>query len=329
MWRVHRKHRRSRTSGAEPRSERPAKIAFEPRVLVRQVSRACAEHARSKHLYFKTVVAADVPQRMCGDASSMGAVLEKLLDNAVKFTGEGAVRLEVAWAAGARQLRFDVYDTGIGIDLETLNRLLTANADSHGLAVSQRVVAAMGGAMGAESEPRGGSTFWFSVPVEALEPARTGRATRRLKREAVAVTCPGPLLPKAPRPGKRVLIVEPDPASQVAALWGVRTLGYRGEVVSSGPAAFDAWQRGAFDLLLVDCAMAHAGEAIQRIRGLETGCVPIIAMNHTNGEPISIDDHLAKPLCLIMLARTLDHWLGDGAAAAANEASSDRLSLPV
>ena len=331
VWRRYRKRRRKPASEPDPLSRiRPeAKAAVDPRLLVHRDSRALAERARAKGLHFRSVVAANVPQRICADASRIRLVLLHLLNNAVKFTEEGAVRLEVTWAAGARQLRFHVYDTGAGIDSETLTRLLAADGMSGGgLVISRRVVELMGGTMGAESEPRGGSTFWFSVPVEVLEAARAARPRHVWKREAIEAASPRPLLPKSSSPGKRVLIVEPDPVSQVAALWGVRSLGYLAEVVSSGPAAYDAWQRGPFDLLLLDCAMPEASETIRRIRGLETGCVPIIAMNDIRGEAISIDDHLAKPLCLIVLARTLDHWLGDGAVAA-SEASSDRLSVPV
>lgn len=321
-----------RTSG-----EASAKVAFRPRRLIEQATRALAERAQAKGLRFKVVVAPNVPQRVCADLSGIGLVLLNLLDNAVKFTEEGAVRLEVALTTdshGARQLRFTVYDTGSGIDSETLAQLLSTDppqdaTESGGLPVSRRLVELMGGAMAADSEPRGGSTFWFSVPMEVVEAAPAVVAKPVPHREEIEAAQVRPLLPRAPCPGKRVLIVEPDPASQVAALWGVRALGYLGEVAANGRSAFEAWQRGPFDLVLVDCAMPEAGETIRRIRGVETGCIPIIAMNHTNGQSISIDDHLAKPLCLVVLARTLNHWLGDGAPAYTSEASSDKLSVPV
>lgn len=324
----------------------PAKIAFDVRLLVEQGARRLTQHARGKGLRLTTVVAEDVPCSVRGDPSRLRNVLLSLLDNAIKFTNEGAVRLEVvstAEAGGRAQLRFNVYDTGAGIDSETLARLLEPNASAehaagHGLPLSVRMVARMGGTMGAESEPRGGSTFWFTVPVDVVEPASGVRSKACPALAALACATVSraetPLLSKASSPGKRVLLVEQDVAQQVATLWGLRALGYSGEVVSTGDAALEAWRRTPFDLVLLDCAMADAGETTKGIRRLETGCIPIVAMSATVDEqPIrragAVDDHLAKPVCLLELARVLHHWLDDAAPAYASEASSDKLSLPV
>lgn len=324
----------------------PAEIAFDVRLLVEQGAHRVTQHARAKGLRLTTAVAEDVPCWVRGDPSRLRNVLLNLLDNAVKFTNEGAVRLEVVSSAetgGRVQLRFDVYDTGAGIDSETLARLLEPNASAgeatvHGLPMSVRMVARMGGTLRAESEPRGGSTFWFTVPVEIVEPAFGvgSKACPALATLACATvsTAETPLWPKASSPGKRVLIVEQDPAQQVVTLWGLRALGYSGEVVSTGQAALEAWDRTPFDLVLLDCAMADAGETTKGIRRLETGCIPIVAMSATVDEqPIrraaAVDDHLAKPLCLMELARVLHHWLDDAAPAYASEATSDKLSLPV
>jgi len=330
----------------EMKSGDPAKVAFNVRLLVEQGARPLTQHARDKGLRLTTAVAEDVPCWARGDPSRLRNVLLSLLDNAIKFTNEGAVRLEVvstAEAGGRAQLRFDVYDTGAGIDAETLDRLLEPNASAehsagHGLPMSVRMVARMGGTMGAESEPRGGSTFWFTVPVEIVEPASDVRSKACPDLAALACatvsTSETPLLLKASSPGKRVLIVEHDPAQQVATLWGLRALGYSGEVVSTSDAALEAWDRTPFDLVLLDCAMADAGETTKGIRRLETGCIPIVAMSATVDEqPIrragAVDDHLAKPVCLVELARVLHHWLDDAAPAYTSEATSAKLSLPV
>jgi len=306
-----------------------AEVAFRPSQLVAHHAQAFAALAQTKGLHFTTAVSPGLPPAICADCSSIDLVLKILLDNAVKFTDEGAVRLEVAPetdAAVCWQVRFSVYDTGAGIDAELLHQLLrsdeSAGSDSaHGLAVARRLVARMGGRLGAESEPRGGSTFWFSIPVTAVEPAAATPPS----------LCDSPLLLRAAHPGKRVLILDPDFAAQVAILWGVRTLGYYGEVVSCNSEALETWHRKPFDLVLVDCEMQNAAETVRGIRRLETGCIPIVAMNHHDGKTasISIDDRLAKPVCLLALARTLDHWLGDAAPVFASEASSDKLSLPV
>ena len=168
-----------RTSDAdiESRTPKPAEVTFNVRLLILRCSLAFAGRARSKRLRLKTAVSPDVPRLVRADRSRILLILTNLMDNAVKFTSEGVVRLEVLCAieGGRPLLRFIVYDTGAGIDSESLARILGARrencAPGHGLFVSQRMIASMGGTLGIESEPRGGSTFWFSVPVEIVRPA--------------------------------------------------------------------------------------------------------------------------------------------------------------
>jgi CheY-like chemotaxis protein len=331
---------RASDADLESRNPDPAKVAFNVRLLVFGCARTFAARAESKALRLKTAVGADVPRLVRADRSRILLALANLMDNAVKFTDDGVVRLEVVFAVeNARpHLRFNVYDTGVGIDSETLARILGNNRDNcpvrHGLFVFRRMIALMGGTMGAESEPRGGSTFWFSVPVEIVEPAPVARPklVHQSAAPAVAIS-PSLLLPRASTPGKRILIVDKNPARQISALWAVRALGYSGEVVSSGGAALEAWRSAPFDLVVLDCGLSDAEDTIRGIRRLETGCVPIVVLNSPISQALipatAIDGSLTKPLCLLDLAQTLDQWLGVPAAAYTSDASSDKLSLPV
>ena len=120
-------------------------------------------------------------------------MLSNLISNAVKFTERGAsLRWRSAGLANAaqHQLRFEVKDTGIGIDARAQDRLFQAfsQADASttrlyggtglGLAICRRIVTLMGGRIGVDSEPGRGSTFWFEVPL--LEGAgRHALATHR------------------------------------------------------------------------------------------------------------------------------------------------------
>ena len=314
-----------------------AKITFDLRMLIQHRTRLFAERAKSKGLRFKAAVAANVPERIRADQSRIVLVLSSLLDNAVKFTAEGAVCLEVLLTSDAnrgRLLRFNVHDTGTGMDAERLSQVLasdsSSSAVSHGLAVSRRLVTLMDGILGAESEPRGGSTFWFCLPLETAEPVLAVRPEHLHKpSEPFTLSTARPLLPKASMPGKRILIVENNPANQVAALWGVRALGYLADVVSGGQEASEAWRRAPYDLVLLDSAIAGRDETVARIRRMETGCIPIVTMSPSDEGHAAVDGHLTKPVCLLELARTLDHWLGAAGPACASEASSDKLSLPV
>jgi len=311
----------------------PAKLAFDVRRLIHRIAPTYSERARSKGISFRIALAPNVPRLIRGSASHLEAVLTNLLDNAVQFTAEGVVRVEAAMTRDGRGrpcVRLRVLDTGQGIDAETLARLLQGQDAGHGLCSALRLVSEMGGRLGADSEPRGGSTFWFSVPVEVVQAARVAPPKKPQPLPAFSGDGLAPLLPRASNPSARVLVIEEDLAFQVALLWGLRTLGYLGEPASNGPAALEAWQRTPFDLVLLNRAVAGSEETARRIRGFETGCVPIVAITSQPDESAAgVDGCLHKPVCLLELARTLDRWLGAAGPAYVSEASSDRLSLPV
>jgi len=92
---------RASDSDLQSRQADPAKVAFNLRLLVFRCRRTFAARAQSKALRLKTVVADDVPQRVCADRSGILLALENLLDNAIKFTDEGVVRLDVVFAIPA------------------------------------------------------------------------------------------------------------------------------------------------------------------------------------------------------------------------------------
>ena len=115
-----------------------------------------------------------------GDPVRMRQVLSNLIGNAVKFTERGAVTVNVrrlGETAAQHLLRFEVRDTGIGIDIEAQSRLFNSfsQADASttrlyggtglGLAICKRIIDLMGGRIGVHSEPGRGATFWFEVPL--------------------------------------------------------------------------------------------------------------------------------------------------------------------
>ncbi|HYM86848.1 MAG TPA: ATP-binding protein [Pseudoxanthomonas sp.] len=115
-----------------------------------------------------------------GDPVRMRQVVSNLIGNAVKFTERGAITVTVrrlGETAAQHLLRFEVRDTGIGIDAEAQTRLFNSfsQADASttrlyggtglGLAICKRIIDLMGGRIGVNSEPGRGSAFWFEVPL--------------------------------------------------------------------------------------------------------------------------------------------------------------------
>src|SRR5580658_7439275 len=134
--------------------------AFRPRRLIEALSDMLAARAESKGLTAEAMVAADLPEMLVGDAARLRAAVENLIDNAVKFTERGTVRLEASAARAGRQtikLLFTVTDSGIGLTRAEIKRLFRpftqANAEiarryggaGLGLAVVKSLAKLMGG----------------------------------------------------------------------------------------------------------------------------------------------------------------------------------------
>jgi len=173
---------------------------FETRGVLQNSVNLFKLKAAEKGLEMHLSIAKNVPDMLIGDAVRLKQVLSNLVGNAVKFTSEGqiSVKVEVQKSDWKRMaLRFEVQDTGIGIEPEMQEELFQAfmQADSSttrkyggtglGLAISKRLVEAMGGSIGVQSKPGSGSNFYFTAIFD-----RTGK-TNLLNDENVLTSLRG------------------------------------------------------------------------------------------------------------------------------------------
>jgi len=287
--------------------------AFDLASAIDSVTQRMAARAREKGLAFEVDVAPGLPARVESDPQRLRQILAYLLDNAVKFTTSGKVRLEVsAVDKPAAALLFRVIDTGPGIDpvaaavlVQPFTQGDSTAARSHsgvglGLTLVYRLVNLMGGSVGVESTRGGGSTFWFVLPAKGVvdEPRLTVR------------------------PG-HILIVDDNPVNQMVAARAVHNLGCTSQVVSGGEAALEALSHGGFNLVLMDCQMPvlDGYQSTRLIRQREAalhrgGRIPVVAMtaNALAGEhelciEAGMDDYLTKPIRMASLARTIERWV--------------------
>ena len=299
-------------------------IEFAPRELLDQVVRMMRVSAEAKGLELTGWVAESVPAVVRGDAGRLRQILVNLCGNAVKFTERGSVTVSVdaAQVESCRtKLRLEVRDTGVGIPADRVHALFKpfSQVDASttrryggtglGLSIVRRLAELMGGEAGVESSAGVGSTFWFTACFEV--------ASEQSANVVDTVSVPTVLSAKA---GKRILLAEDNVVNEKVATRFLERLGYVVHAVPNGREAVDAWARGGYDLVLMDCQMPvlDGYAATREIRARENGGarIPIVALtanamkkDELECRQAGMDDHLAKPLDREALARCLAQHL--------------------
>ncbi|MGC1352314.1 MAG: ATP-binding protein [Xanthobacteraceae bacterium] len=285
---------------------------FSPRRLIEALTDSMSARAETKGLIAEVTVADNLPELLVGDAVRLRAALENLIDNAVKFTDRGAIRLDVSAARASRgraKVIFAVSDSGIGLKPAEIKRLFRpftqANADiarryggtGLGLAVVKALAKLMGGDLTVISTEGRGSSFRLSVLL-TLAPA--GHA--QLQPTAV--------------PARRLtlLCVEDNPYGRVILNTILTELGHRADFAGSGEEAVAAVARG-YDAVLMDVTLPGIDglDATRRIRALaDAGRTPVIGISGRTeagdedaARAAGMDGYLRKPLSPSALSAAL------------------------
>jgi two-component system sensor histidine kinase/response regulator len=233
-------------------------VDFDLRRAVREVLGSFAEAAQARGLELLCLIRHDVPSALRGDPGRLRQVLTNLVGNAVKFTEKGEVVLRVTLSSSTEDeavVRFEVRDTGIGIEAELRPRLFESfiQADGSttrryggtglGLAISRRLVQLMGSDIEVESRVGEGSTFSFAV---------------RFDRQAQAVVKPS--TPPTRLAGRRVLVADDNATNRQILRQQLGHWGLQVTTVEGGLEALDALREGVesgkpHDLVILDMKM--------------------------------------------------------------------------
>ena len=264
---------------------------------------------------------------LCGDPLRLGQILINLVGNAIKFTEQGEIVLRaklITETVEAVQIRFDIVDTGIGIDAEAQARLFQSfeQADNSmtrryggtglGLAICKRLVELMGGEIGVQSAPGSGSTFWFVLSLKKYESSAIAPAT-------ASSVLPADQRLKARYAGRRILLAEDEPITQEVSRCLLEDVGLEVDVAEDGLQALALCKQKTYAVILMDMQMPNLGgiEATEAIRTDSLNITtPILAMTANAFDDdrrlcleAGMNDHIAKPVDPQKLYEMLLSWM--------------------
>lgn len=286
--------------------------------------------ASQRGLILKSEFDPEIPCRYRGDEGRIKQILINLLNNAVKFTREGSVKLSVTGRPGedpdTELLVFSVEDTGCGIRKEDQVKIFedfkqvdskrnrSVEGTGLGLSIVKRLVDLMGGTIELESEYEAGSTFTVTIPQRIVDPRPLSQAPHVPERQARRVET-------FTAPGFRVLVVDDNAVNRRVATGFLNPYGFQIAEAESGPEAIELVRSRPFDLIFMDHMMPgmdgiEATRIIRRDCGKNGRDAAIVALTANAMEGVrdkflenGFDDFIAKPLDRQALGELLLRWV--------------------
>lgn len=220
------------------------------------LEQTCAIHqaaAEGKDLTLECTIDSSVPQWVFADELRLTQVLNNLLNNALKFSSEGVIKVRVSMDNSRQELRFVVEDPGIGICEETQKTLFQSFSQADmsttrryggtglGLSISKQLVELMEGSIDLESKLNEGSKFSFTIKAAPSEP--------------VSAAAPFSSVRKTHGNDFRILLAEDNRINQQVTIKMLDKLGFTADIVCNGQEAIEATNDNNYDLIIMDCHM--------------------------------------------------------------------------
>lgn len=296
------------------------KAPFSLHRLLKETSEINRVYALEKHVEVNFKIEDGTPEFLLGDAGRIRQIIMNLLTNAIKFTGEGHVDIEVGYDQIDEQrynIVIEVHDTGIGIPKDRIDKIFESFEQADittsrnyggtglGLTICKNLVDLMDGYLEVESEQDKGASFIITLPLKATDPVDEPRNEELLASKNYQ---------------KKVLLAEDNVINQRVACKILSKLGIETDIVNDGAAAIEAANNQIYDLIIMDIEMPvldglAASKKILCGKGLNRA-TPILAMTASvlDGDRKRIYDAgmsgvVGKPVKLIQLTQELDRLL--------------------
>ena len=271
-----------------------------------------------------------VENEFCSDANRIRQILINLMENAIKFTEEGTIQLQVSVfhaEASSTIFRFEVRDSGIGIAEEVQQNIFSpfSQADASisrrfggtglGLSICSELVQMMHGRIGVESKKGEGACFWFTLPLDR----NSGERSQNLSSTNPSETT------QFPSYNAKILLVEDNRANQEVVSSMLDLFDCSTVIAEHGQQVLPLLTEQPFDLILMDLGMPDIDgiEITKKIREWEVEgnrqTLPIVALTaHVNllvkqqCQSAGMDDFLTKPFKIEQIGEVLGRWIGEG-----------------
>lgn len=301
------------------------KTRFDLVALLEEIVESQADRARAQGNLLTLRPLNPALHESYSDPDRLRQIMLNLVSNAIKFTAGGQITIEADCDSGMDECELRVIDTGVGIKPDDLERIFDdfVTIDSSygrrnagtglGLGISQRLATALGGELGAESEPGDGSVFWLRLPL--APPADAPRT-------APKVAEPPPAAPALPP--LDVLLVEDNAVNREVAGHMLRRDGHRVTEATDGREGVRLAQAHDFDVILMDISMPgmdgiQASRAIRQSAGARAKAPIVATTAHAMPEEVrafhdaGIATVLTKPISARALRQALASVLAAGA----------------
>ena len=314
-------------SRLETGAEATEQSAFDVGELVRSVAMPGQQAAAAKGVALGWSLAEDVPEKLFGDALHLAQILRNYVSNAIKFTDHGKIDITVTQEDSDAEtvvLRFDVSDTGIGIETEKLPHVFESfwQADDTmarkyggtglGLALCKQLAKRFHGEVGVDSIVGKGSNFWCTVQLKRVITREYEEAPMPYPHQRPAYSGEFPA-------GTKILVVDDNELNRDVARELLSAAGAEVAVVSDGVEALDLVGKQHFDVILMDLQMPNMDGfattcAIHDLPG--RSALPVIALT-ANSSPADRErctaagmvDFVAKPINPTSLLAVVGKWL--------------------
>jgi signal transduction histidine kinase/CheY-like chemotaxis protein len=284
--------------------------------------------AQNKNLQLLFALTNEIPAAVVGDRTKLSHLIYTLIENAIRFTNDGSVKLTVENLSPSSKdktnLLFLVEDSGIGISEEKVNAIfdfsdedvVTAERTGNvklGLAICKYLTESMGGSISVESKKNQGTSFSITLPFQiASAPERTMESFAMCTAIKTGVNFSG----------KKALLAEDDHINRQIEKILLQKYGFDVDTASNGQEALEKSQKNKYDVIFMDCEMPvmNGFTATREIRKVEKASnkppIPIIAMtaNAMAGDKemcveAGMSDYVSKPVDINKLVGVISQYI--------------------